>query len=60
VQGGLRSSAYDVGLLSDKEVVVKGLHDWIRERLPVARLHRAPPAGSVARHNRERAARPGG
>ena len=53
VQGGLRSSAYDVGVLSDKEVVVKGFQDWVRARLPVARLHQAPPAGTVARRNRE-------
>jgi phenylpropionate dioxygenase-like ring-hydroxylating dioxygenase large terminal subunit/AcrR family transcriptional regulator len=56
VQGGLRSSAYDVGLLSDKEVVVKGFQDWIRARLPVAKLPIAPPAGTVARRNRELAA----
>ncbi len=53
VQGGLRSSAYDVGLLSDKEVAVKGFQDWIRAQLPVARLKAAPLAGTVARHNRE-------
>ncbi len=53
VQGGLRSSAYDVGLLSDKEVVVKGFQDWIRAQLPVARLKAAPPAGIVARRNRD-------
>ena len=56
VQGGLRTSAYDVGLLSDKEVVVKGFHDWIRAQLPVAKLHRAPPSGTVARRNQEAAA----
>jgi phenylpropionate dioxygenase-like ring-hydroxylating dioxygenase large terminal subunit len=55
VQGGLRSSAYDVGLLSDKEVVVKGFQDWIRAQLPAARLRTAPPAGTVARRNREMA-----
>ncbi len=53
VQGGLRSSAYDVGLLSDKEVVVKGFQDWIRAQLPVGKLHTAPPAGTVARRNRD-------
>ena len=52
VQGGLGSSAYGVGLLSDKEVVVKGFQDWIRDRLPVAGLHKAPPAGTVAQRNR--------
>jgi phenylpropionate dioxygenase-like ring-hydroxylating dioxygenase large terminal subunit len=53
VQGGLGSSAYDVGLLSDKEIVVKGFQDWIRTQLPVGKLHRAPPAGTVARRNRD-------
>jgi phenylpropionate dioxygenase-like ring-hydroxylating dioxygenase large terminal subunit/AcrR family transcriptional regulator len=53
VQGGLRSSAYEVGLLSDKEVVVKGFQDWIRDKLPVGKLHTAPPAGTVARRNRD-------
>jgi phenylpropionate dioxygenase-like ring-hydroxylating dioxygenase large terminal subunit len=53
VQGGLGSSAYEVGLLSDKEVVVKGFQDWIRTQLPVGKLHTAPPAGTVARRNRE-------
>jgi phenylpropionate dioxygenase-like ring-hydroxylating dioxygenase large terminal subunit/AcrR family transcriptional regulator len=60
VQGGLRSSAYDVGLLSDKEVAVKGFQDWIWAQLPVARQKIAPPAGTVARRNRELAdAKPG-
>jgi phenylpropionate dioxygenase-like ring-hydroxylating dioxygenase large terminal subunit len=36
VQGGLRSSAYDAGFLCDKEVVVKGFHDWVRAQLPAA------------------------
>ncbi len=56
VQAGLRSSAYDVGLLSDKEVVVKGFQDWVRFQLPVASAHAAPPAGTVARCNRDLAA----
>jgi phenylpropionate dioxygenase-like ring-hydroxylating dioxygenase large terminal subunit/AcrR family transcriptional regulator len=53
VQGGLRSSAYDVGLLSRYEVVVAGFQRWIREQLPVAGLRTPPPAGSLARRNRE-------
>jgi len=53
VQGGLGSSAYDVGLLSDKEAVVKGFQDWIRAQLPVGKLHTAPPPGTVARRNRD-------
>jgi phenylpropionate dioxygenase-like ring-hydroxylating dioxygenase large terminal subunit len=53
VQGGLGSSAYDVGLLSDKEIVVKGFQDWIRTQLPVGKLYRPPPAGTIARRNRD-------
>ena len=53
VQGGLRSSGYDIGILSDKEKVVKEFQRWIRDRLPVSRLLQAPQAGSVAAFNRE-------
>ena len=40
--------AYGQGILSDKEVVLAGFQDWIRERIPVARLAQAPSRGSVA------------
>jgi phenylpropionate dioxygenase-like ring-hydroxylating dioxygenase large terminal subunit len=56
VQGGLRSSAYGEGLLSRYEVVVGGFQRWIREQLPVAGLRTPPPAGTLARRNRELAA----
>ena len=36
VQRGLETSAYDVGILSNKEVLVRHFQDWVRERLPVA------------------------
>lgn len=52
VQGGLRSSGYDVGILSGKENVVKGFQDWIRAKLPVSRLLRAPRNGTAAENNR--------
>ena len=43
VQGGLRSSGYQRGVLSEKEIIVHGFQNWIRERLPIAdRLE--PPA----------------
>ena len=42
VQRGMSTSTYKRGILSDKEVVVKGLQSWIRERLPVADLSEAP------------------
>jgi hypothetical protein len=48
VQQGLASGAYGQGILSDKEVVLAGFQDWIRERIPVARLAQAPARGSVA------------
>lgn len=51
VQRGLGTSAYDVGILSDKECLVKRFQDWVRERLPASTLLRAPPAGSVALRN---------
>ena len=51
VQQGLASGAYTQGILSDKEVVLAGFQDWIRERIPVARLRDAPPRGSVANRN---------
>ena len=51
VQQGLASGAYTQGVLSDKEVVLAGFQDWIRERIPVARLVQAPPRGTVAARN---------
>lgn len=52
VQQGLASSAYQAGILSDREVVLKGFQDWLRCRLPVARLRSAPPRGTMAAENR--------
>jgi phenylpropionate dioxygenase-like ring-hydroxylating dioxygenase large terminal subunit len=52
VQQGLKSSGYRAGILSDKEVVLGGFQDWIRARLPVARLPMAPERGTVAVLNR--------
>ncbi len=42
VQRGLQSGAYTQGILSDKEIVLAGFQDWIRERIPVAKLVEAP------------------
>jgi phenylpropionate dioxygenase-like ring-hydroxylating dioxygenase large terminal subunit/AcrR family transcriptional regulator len=42
VQRGLESAAYSQGILSSKEIVLAGFQDWIRERIPAARLARAP------------------
>ncbi len=44
VQRGLASGAYTQGILSDKEIVLAGFQDWIRERLPVTQLD--PGAGT--------------
>ena len=41
VQRGLESGAYTQGILSDKEIVLAGFQDWIRERIPAARQARA-------------------
>lgn len=38
-------------ILSEKEVVLAGFQDWIRERLPVAGLIEAPAKGTVAERN---------
>lgn len=53
VQKGLATSAYGRGILSDKEILVRHFQDWVRERLPVARLAEAPAPGTVARCNQE-------
>jgi phenylpropionate dioxygenase-like ring-hydroxylating dioxygenase large terminal subunit/AcrR family transcriptional regulator len=44
VQGGLRSMAYDRGILSEKEVIVRGFQDWLRAILPEANGHEPPAA----------------
>jgi phenylpropionate dioxygenase-like ring-hydroxylating dioxygenase large terminal subunit/DNA-binding transcriptional regulator YbjK len=51
VQGGLGTSGYDVGILSDKEVLVRHFQDWVRERLPVSRQIERPAPGTVAARN---------
>jgi phenylpropionate dioxygenase-like ring-hydroxylating dioxygenase large terminal subunit len=51
VQRGLESGAYSQGILSDKEIVLAGFQDWVRERIPVARLVQAPARGTLAAAN---------
>ncbi len=51
VQGGLASGAYTQGLLSAKEAVLSAFQDWIRERLPVARLVEKPARGTMSERN---------
>lgn len=51
VQRGLESGAYTQGILSSKEIVLAGFQDWIRERIPVARLVEAPARGTIAERN---------
>jgi len=51
VQRGLESGAYSQGILSDKEIVLAGFQDWIRERLPVARQVEQPAQGTMAERN---------
>ncbi len=53
VQRGLASGGYSRGILSDKEIVLAGFQEWIRERIPVSLLTEAPPAGRVAARNEE-------
>jgi phenylpropionate dioxygenase-like ring-hydroxylating dioxygenase large terminal subunit len=45
--GGLRTSGYPGGMLSELEFGVRDFQDWIRELLPVANRAEAPPAGTV-------------
>jgi phenylpropionate dioxygenase-like ring-hydroxylating dioxygenase large terminal subunit/AcrR family transcriptional regulator len=45
VQKGLRSSGYSRGILSDKEVLVRHFQDWLRTRIPQARLQERPVQG---------------
>ena len=51
VQGGLRSSAYSTGILSEKERVVFDFQSWIRQRIPVSKLPVRPALGTVAARN---------
>ena len=51
VQRGLESGAYTQGILSSKEVVLAGFQDWIRERIPVAKLAEMPAKGTTAERN---------
>ncbi|MGB5131850.1 MAG: hypothetical protein WBO00_04490, partial [Steroidobacteraceae bacterium] len=51
VQRGLESGAYSQGILSDKEIVLAGFQDWIRARLPVARLVDRPAGETMAEAN---------
>lgn len=51
VQKGLGSHSHTTGLLSDKERVLKGFHDWIAQRVPVASLPSPPTPGTLAREN---------
>jgi phenylpropionate dioxygenase-like ring-hydroxylating dioxygenase large terminal subunit len=49
--GGLRTSGYPGGVLSELEFGVRGFQDWIRELLPVANRTEAPPTGMVSALN---------
>ncbi len=51
VQGGLKSSAYTTGILSEKERVVHDFQGWIREAIPVSKLPTKLAPGTVAARN---------
>jgi phenylpropionate dioxygenase-like ring-hydroxylating dioxygenase large terminal subunit len=51
VQAGLASESYSTGILSEKEIGVRQLHDLVRRELPVARLPEPPEPGSMATLN---------
>jgi phenylpropionate dioxygenase-like ring-hydroxylating dioxygenase large terminal subunit len=49
----MKSSAFPGIILSDHEAGVRAYHDQLRELLPVYKLNREPPHGSVAKLNEE-------
>jgi len=49
--GGVRTSGYPGGVLSELESGVRDFQDWIREVLPVANRAEAPATGTVAALN---------
>ncbi len=51
VQGGLRSSAYGTGILSEKEVIVNHFQNWVRQAVPLAKVTTQPVAGTMAARN---------
>lgn len=51
VQRGLESGAYTQGILSSKEIVLANFQDWLRARLPVAKLVEVPAKGTMAERN---------
>lgn len=51
VQIGLASASYGTGILSEKEVALRQLHEMVREALPVARLSRPPAPGTMRAMN---------
>lgn len=53
VQQGLASGGYTFGLLSEKEVGLRQLHDLVRQVLPVTELDHPPAPGSIAAANAE-------
>ena len=53
VQKGLASNSYATGVLSEKEIVVHGFQQWIRNAMPVAERASPPAPGSMASSNDE-------
>jgi phenylpropionate dioxygenase-like ring-hydroxylating dioxygenase large terminal subunit len=51
VQEGLGSESYGSGILSEKEVCLAQMHDYVREAIPVATLPEAPAKGRMAELN---------
>jgi hypothetical protein len=51
VQGGLKSSSYATGILSEKEVIVHNFQNWVRQAVPLADTVAKPAAGTMATRN---------
>ena len=47
VQEGLGSESYGSGILSEKEMCLAQMHDYVRDVLPVARLPKSPAPGTM-------------
>lgn len=47
VQVGLASESYTAGILSEKEIALRQLHDMVRAAVPVARLPNPPTPGAM-------------
>lgn len=53
VQDGIHSSSYVTGFLSERDIGIRGIQNWIRQQVPVARVATSPRVGTVQLLNKE-------